>query len=241
MSKSNQNIKKKRIWELDVIRGIAIIGVVFVHTVYDLNYIFGVKFDLGPVFDFIQHYGSLIFIVLSGICITLGKHHLKRGLIVFGGGVIISAVTYGMVFIDMLSPYAAINFGILTLLGFSMIAYIPFSKLNKYLVLLFGVVFVVLGIIFESITVENPYLFPLGLTTSTYTSGDYFPIFPNFGYFLIGSFLGNTVYKKKTSLMPKVNDQNIIIKIFSFLGRQSLWIYLAHQPIVYLVLSLILG
>ena len=45
---------KKRIWELDVIRGLAIIGVVFVHVVYDLNYIFGVRFDLGPVFDFIQ-------------------------------------------------------------------------------------------------------------------------------------------------------------------------------------------
>lgn len=236
---STNKTKKKRIWELDVIRGIAILGVVFVHVVYDLNYIFGVKFDLGPVFDFIQHYGSLIFIVLSGICVTLGRHHFKRGLIVFGGGVIISAVTYTMVFLKMLSPSAAINFGILSLLGFSMIAYIPFSKMNKYFLLLFGAVAVVLGIVFDNMTVENPYLFPLGLTTASYAAGDYFPIFPNFGYFLIGAFIGKTAYKNKTSLFPKVNNRNIIIRVFSFLGRQSLWIYLAHQPLAYLILSLI--
>ncbi len=240
MNTTNE-IKKKRIWELDVIRGIAILGVVFVHVVYDLNYIFGVKFDLGPVFDFIQHYGSLIFIVLSGVCVTLGRHHFKRGLIVLGGGLIISVVTYAMVFLDMLSPSAAINFGILSLLGFSMIAYIPFGRMNKYFLLLFGAVFVVLGIIFDNVTVENPYLFPLGLTTSSYAAGDYFPIFPNFGYFLIGAFIGKTAYKNKISLFPKVNDRNIIIRIFSFLGRQSLWIYLAHQPLAYLILSLIFG
>ena len=231
--------KKKRIWELDVIRGIAIIGVVFIHVVYDLNYVFGVHVDFGPVFDFVQVYGSLIFIILSGICITLGRHHIKRGLIVFGGGVAVSLVTVVMAELKLIHSNSVIHFGVLSLLGLSMILYIPFKKVNKYFVLFFGVVFVVMGLIFNSVKVENPYLFPLGLTTKYYSSGDYFPIFPNFGYFLIGSFLGRTVYKNKKTLLPFISDRNIVVRFFSFLGRQSLWIYLAHQPVAYVVLSII--
>ncbi len=233
--------KKKRIWELDVIRGIAIIVVVFIHVVYDLNYIFNVKVDLGPVFDFVQVYGSLVFIILSGICVTLGRHHFKRGLIVFGGGAVISMATIVMAKLNMIHSGAIIYFGILSLLGFSMIAFIPFARMNKYFILFFGIVFALLGIIFNSVTVENPYLFPLGLTTNRFSSGDYFPIFPNFGYFLIGSFIGMTAYKSKKTLLPFVSDKNVIVRFFSFLGRQSLWIYLAHQPLAYLVLSIIFG
>lgn len=113
--------------------------------------------------------------------------------------------------------------------------------MNKYFILFFGIVFALLGIIFNSMTVENPYLFPLGLTTNRFSSGDYFPIFPNFGYFLIGSFIGMTAYKSKKTLLPFVSDKNVAVRFFSFLGRQSLWIYLAHQPLAYLVLSIIFG
>lgn len=230
---------KKRIWELDFIRGIAIIGVVFVHVVYDLNYIFGVKFDLGSVFDAVQNYGSLIFIVLSGICVTLGHHNIKRGLIVLGGGLIISGVTYTMVYMNMLSESAKIDFGILSCLGCCMIFYSLVKDANKYIVALIGIVFIALGLWVSNVYLSYDWLLALGLRSSKYSAGDYFPLLPNLGYFLVGSFIGKTAYKNKKSLLPKVNDKNPIIRFFGFLGRQSLWIYLAHQPLAYGVLYLI--
>lgn len=238
MSK-NEVAKKKRIWELDFIRGVAILGVVFVHVVYDLNYIFGVDFDLGSVFDAVQNYGSLIFILLSGICVTLGRHNIKRGLIVLGGGIIITLSTYIMVYMNMISKYAKIDFGVLSCLGVCMIFYSLVKDANKYLVGAIGVVFIALGFWVANVYLDYNWLLILGLRSREYYAGDYFPLLPNLGYFLVGSLIGKMAYKEKKTLMPRVNDRNPIIRFFSFLGRQSLWIYLAHQPLAYGVLYLI--
>lgn len=236
---NNELKNKKRIWELDFIRGVAIIGVVFVHVVYDLNSIFGIKFDLGAVFDAVQEYGSLIFIVLSGICVTLGRHNIKRGLVVMGGGLIITAVTYFMIHMDMISQYAKIDFGILSCLGACMLFYSLVKNANKYVILAIGVLFTCLGFLVSRVFFDHDWLLFLGLRSRSYYAGDYFPLLPNLGYFLVGAFVGKTVYKNKKTLMPRVNDQNPVIRFFGFLGRQSLWIYLAHQPLAYGVLYLI--
>ena len=154
-------------------------------------------------------------------------------------GGVISGVTYLMVHLDMLSKYAKIDFGILSCLGLCMILYSLFKDANKWLIFGAGIVFVALGFYVDSIRLEMPYFIFLGLRPAGYSAGDYFPMLPNFGYFLVGVFLGKTVYKNKKTLMPRVNDNSIIIRCFSFLGRQSLWIYLAHQPVAYGVLYLI--
>ena len=46
---------KKRIWELDVFRGICILGVIAVHFVYDMVELYGlVKWEYPPLFSFIK-------------------------------------------------------------------------------------------------------------------------------------------------------------------------------------------
>ena len=50
--------------------------------------------------------------------------------------------------------------------------------------------------------------------------------------FLLGTVLGRTVYRKKETLLPMVSEKNVLVRFFSFCGRQSLLIYLAHQPIL---------
>ena len=109
----------------------------------------------------------------------------------------------------------------------------------KFLVPSIGGAMVVVGMHFRELTVENPWLFPLGLTTENFASSDYFPLLPNLGFFLLGAALGRTVYGKKQTLLPMVNSQNIFLRFLQWCGRQSLWIYLLHQPVLSGICTLI--
>jgi uncharacterized membrane protein len=81
-------------------------------------------------------------------------------------------------------------------------------------------------------TMDSLWLIPLGFVPPRFATSDYFPLLPNLGFFLLGTVLGRTVYRKKETLLPMVSEKNVLVRFFSFCGRQSLLIYLAHQPIL---------
>ena len=101
-----------------------------------------------------------------------------------------------------------------------------------------GAVIIAAGFWTNGIRVECTWLFPLGLKYRGFTSSDYFPLLPHLGFFLLGSVLGRTLYKKKESLLPGVSPKNILVRSLSFCGRHSLWIYLLHQPVLYGICSI---
>ena len=84
---------KMRIWELDALRGFCILCVIVVHFLFDLSFFGGFSLSLPGWYVFIQQYGGAIFVLLSGCCATLGSRSVRRGLIVFGAGMLITAVT----------------------------------------------------------------------------------------------------------------------------------------------------
>ena len=227
-------MSRERVWELDFFRGICIVGVVIVHIVFDLQYFMNMKLDTPLLFDIIQKYGSLLFILISGICVTLGHRSIKRGLIVFACGMLITVVTY---FVTR-SDTDMVWFGILHLLGICMLMYPLLKNIPNSVLILIALITIVLGYWFQTFSIPVKWLFPLGLVSPTFGSGDYFPVFPNLGYFIIGILLGRTVYREKKSILPKVRASNPVIRAFSFLGRHSLWIYLGHQPLVYGIIML---
>ena len=217
----------KRIWELDAFRGVCIICMVVIHAIFDIREFFGISFDMPVWFDYIQKYGGILFIVISGICVTLGHHNILRGTVVAFCASVITLVTMLTVGKDLW-----ILFGILHLLAFCMITYSLYRKLPWGLILVIGIAVIAVGFWFKTFYVRPGFLFPLGLRSSTFTAGDYFPIFPNLGYFMIGVVLGKTVYKNKETLFKKANDRNAIIRFLSFCGRHSLLIYMIHQPVI---------
>ena len=66
---------------------------------------------------------------------------------------------------------------------------------------------------------------------------DYFPLIPWIGFTLIGAFLGQTIYKEKKSLLPKLDGK--WHKPVDWFGSKSLYIYVLHQPFWLLVLMAI--
>lgn len=233
---------KKRIWELDVLRGVCILGMVVVHLIYDLQTFFSLPF-LGDsqLFDLIKQWGGVLFLLISGICVTLGSHPVRRGLIVFACGLICSAVTAGMYFLNMADKSIIIYFGVLHCLGVCMLLWPLFKRLPVWALGLLGLGLTVLGLwISGNVVVDFPWLIPLGLVPGDFASSDYFPLLSNLGFFLVGAFLGKTLYRKKETLLPRVNPANPVLAFFTRLGKWSLPVYLLHQPIITGLLYLIL-
>ena len=230
---------KKRIWELDVLRGICILGVVAVHFIYDLVELYQlVHWEYPPLFSFIKQWGGVLFLLISGICVTLGNHSVRRGIVVFFCGLIISGVTYGMYHYGFAGKSIMIYFGVLHCLGTCMLLWPMYKNTPWWGLLLQGLILVALGlycsdlIMNRQLIIDSQWLIPLGLFPTNFASSDYFPLLPNLGFFLIGSAIGKTVYKKKESLLPMVRPENCIVRFFSFFGKHSLWIYLLHQPLL---------
>ena len=94
---------------LDELRGLDLISMMLYHGMWDAVYLFGV---VVPWYSAGQ--GRLwqqsicwVFILLSGFCLPLGHHPLKRGAAVFGAGVLVTAVTL------LFMPENVVWFGVL--------------------------------------------------------------------------------------------------------------------------------
>lgn len=216
-----------RIWELDLFRGIALILMVYFHVIYDLKefYYYPVSYSDGINF-YIGKISAILFILISGISSSLSKNNTKRSLKVLGAAMLITIITH------LYDLDYGVKFGILHFLGVSMLLAPAFIKLNKYVLIALGAIIIVCGDFVSNINTSVNYLFLVGITNSSFTSSDYYPLVPWFGVFLIGLSLGKTLYSGRRSLLAfDMNDNMIILA-----GRNTLPIYLLHQPMIMIVL-----
>lgn len=222
---------RQRIWELDAFRGLCVLGMIAVHFIFDLTRLYRIiEWEVTPLFSFIQNWGGVLFLLLSGACATLGSRSLRRGLFVFGCGLLCTAVTAGMAALGLAGRSLIIRFGVLHCLGLCMILWALLKKLPTWLLALLGVLFVAAGLMIRDVIVDTTWLYPLGLTSAGFFSADYFPLLPNLGFFLLGSVLGRTLYRNRQSLLPGVDPKLPVLRFLGFCGRHSLLIYLLHQP-----------
>ena len=228
--------KQQRIWELDALRGFCILCVIVLHFLYDLQAVFGWQLMENPVIYTVMQYGGILFVLLSGLCATLGRRSFRRGVFVFGCGMVITLVTVVMVKLGMMDESVVIWFGVLHLLGICMMVWPLFRRLPVWALLLLGLAMTAAGYWFETILVESRRLFPLGLRYPGFATSDYFPLFPNLGWFLLGAVIGRTAYGEKKSLLP---DFPVKFAFLRWCGTHSLWIYLLHQPVLYGLLMLL--
>ena len=234
-------MKHNRIWELDALRGLCILGMVALHFLFDLTGLYGIiSWEIPGWLLFIMDWGGVIFFLISGICATLGSRCIRRGLIVLGCGLVVSAVTAGMYLLGMAYSAIIIWFGVLHCLGVCMLLWYFFRRLPTPALGVLAVVFIALGLWFRTVTVESRWLFWLGLLYEGFTTSDYFPLLPYLGFFLAGSVLGRTLYRQKKTLLPAVNPRAPLPRFLQWVGRWSLPIYMLHQPVLTGIIYLIL-
>jgi len=228
---------KKRIWELDALRGLFIIVIVIFHLFYDLVYLFDLVDLTHPVskalYQLGNDWGGTPFLVISGICVSFGRSPVRRGLQVIGCGMLITLVTVGMYLFGFTGKSIIIYFGVLHCLGVCMLLWTLFKKLPTPALLILGIVMSAIGLYLKNnVYVDFPWLIPFGIPSRSFASSDYFPLLPNLGYFLIGAFLSRVLYPSRQTLFPRVNADTPILKGLQFIGSHSLIIYLLHQPLL---------
>ena len=239
-----QSKNSKRFIEIDLLRGFAIILMVFGHILWDLDY-----FNIVPinniVYSTLQKIVPTLFFLLVGISIAIvySKYYSKkekidvvnkkliiRGLKIFNLGVILTI--FSLIFL----PTRPIIFGVLHCIGFSIVLSVLFLR-YRIANLFIGLSFIILGLFISNIAISNPSIFHLiiGLRQPNiwmYTV-DYFPLLPWFGVTLVGVGLGNIMYDgdKRCFKFPDLTKYRPA-KICSWIGRHSLEIYLIHQPVL---------
>ena len=227
----------KRIWELDALRGLALLGMMGIHFVYDLVDLFGVWNWQQPAWYlfFKNNYGAVFFLI-SGISVTLGRCPVKRGAQVFLCGFLCTGVTLGMYLLGFAGKGIIIYMGVLQCLGLCMMLWPLFRRCPDRALVALGLAMTIAGWYLRTQAFPFWLLTPLGFAPYGFTSSDYFPLLPNFGYFLLGAVVGKRAYAGRKSLFPRETPP---LGLFRWLGRHSLMIYLLHQPVLAVIVAAI--
>lgn len=254
MAGKRRRSSKERYHLLDVIRGITLISMICYHGSWDLVYIFGVGGGFARWYQsqsafYWQQSICWTFILLSGFCIPLSVHRIRRGVIVSLAGALVTAVT--LVFM----PEDRVIFGVLTFIGSAMLLC---GLLYRWLSRIPGIIGFILNAylfyLFRNVNSGFLTLYPgrrilvwhrlyqgwlptyLGFMDPGFYSTDYFSLLPWIFLFLAGMYL-HLAISKEGGFRWRIMYCNI--PPLSFLGQHSLLIYLLHQPALYLVFSLL--
>ncbi|MEE3332859.1 MAG: heparan-alpha-glucosaminide N-acetyltransferase [Ruminococcus sp.] len=243
-------MEKKRISIIDEARGLCIIFVVIYHLFYSLAMIFNVEsiYESFRIMRIFQPILPTVFIFISGISFQLSRSNIKRGFMLL----IISAMMTAVLLIFM--PSQVIWFGILHFLAISHIICGLLKKPIDKIPAIAGLIVCVI-LFFLTCNIQRGYLgfeglwavdlpstlyqtyftVPLGFCPPGFYSADFFPILPWIFLFIAGTIVGRYVQNLPDSLIKPH------IKPLAFIGRHTLIIYLAHQPIIVGIGYLIMG
>ena len=204
---------------LDELRGLDLVSMMLYHACWDLVFLFDVnmRWYAGTPGRLWQQSICWVFILLSGFCVQLGHHTLRRGAQVFGAGALVTAVTL------LFMPEDRVIFGVLTLLGSAMLLTDLLEKPLRRIPPAAG--FAISAVLFAlTRNVSAGYLgfgslrlwLPQALYANCVTA-----------YFLYGIVGRQRMEPLRRSVCPALG----------WMGRHSLLLYLLHQPVIYGVLS----
>jgi len=225
--------ENSRVWEIDFLRGIALLLMIYFHLIFDLKEIYNFNVDYTTGFNaFTGRAAGTLFVLLAGVSCTFSRNNLKRGLKILALAILITLVTY------FYNPDMIILFGVLHFLGISILLYSFLRKLDVISLAILGTVIFILGNPVKNITLDYDYLFIFGLTSDKFVSADYYPLIPWLGIFIYGIVIGKLLYKEKKSIFSFNVKFNVERNIISWLGRHTLPIYMLHQPLLILLIGL---
>jgi uncharacterized membrane protein len=242
-------LQQERFWEIDFLRGVAVLMMVTYHVLFDLAYFGHYPIDVtGGFWLYFARATAVLFLLLVGISLTLSHsaarrrnpgarrlylRYLARGARLFGWGMVVTLVTYLFV------GEGFVVFGILHLIGVAVVLAYPLLRLGVWN-LLCGAALIVAGCHLQKVAAPFAWLVWLGLAPPDFYSLDYFPVLPWFGVVVLGLFLGHLLYPHRVPRVVPVDVSGFFpVALIRGLGKHSLTAYLAHQPLILLALQVL--
>ena len=233
--------KHQRLWEVDAARGVAILMMIAYHLTYDLDTFGG--YDIESTSGFWAWFADATasaFLFLVGVSLSISYSrataggtgrglfwkYLRRGLRILAYGMALTIISLAL-------GMGIIAFGILHVIGVSVILAYPLLK-YRLPNLFLGVSIIAIGayMMARDVSSESPWLLPLGVVPENLFMPDYRPLLPWFGVVLLGLFAGNVVYGDGKRPARLAQRTPAVARPLVPLGRNSLFIYLVHQPIL---------
>jgi uncharacterized membrane protein len=231
---------------VDAARGVAIAMMVVYHLTYDLEYFGG--YDIESTSGFWARFADATagaFLLLVGVSLVISYSRASAGApdrSLFGKYMLrgIRILAYGMALtvVFLVFGMGVVAFGILHLIGVSIILAYPLLK-YRYANLFLGLSIIAVGVYIrlEGFSSESPWLLPFGVVPENLVMPDYRPLLPWFGVVLLGVFAGNVLYRNGNRPALFAGKAPSAARPLLPLGRNSLFIYLIHQPILILLLA----
>jgi uncharacterized membrane protein len=229
---------------VDAARGVAIIMMIVYHTTYDLDTLGG--YDIQSTTGYwalLADVTAGLFLFLVGVSLAISRartsltgwrlfgKYLARGSRILAYGVVLTLVFLAL-------GMGVVAFGILHLIGVSIILAYPFLRL-RFANLVLGTLIFVAGqyILAQGLDSQSYWLLPFGIVVEGVMMPDYRPLLPWFGVVLIGLFFGNVVYGDGRRPAFLEDKAPMLARPLLPAGRNSLFIYLIHQPIIIALLA----
>lgn len=234
-----------RLWQLDALRGLALLNMLAYHAMYDWVYVFGhasAWYDIwSPGCHLWQQYICWSFILISGASFALARRPLKNGLVTAGCALVLTAATV------LFMPSEQIWFGVLHLNACAVLLTCLLQPLllrappaaglavcaGLYLLanqLPYGWLgFEQLRLAALPAALYRANWFWLGLPDwGRFSSADYFPLVPWVFLFWCGWFGWRLAGRRL-----RAGRAPAALRPLCAVGRRTLLVYMLHQPVIY--------
>lgn len=228
--------KSARLWEIDALRGAAVLAMFAFHFAWDWAYFAGSS--LGPNSVYFSGAIALTFTTLLGVSIALDRERVRaaggsllrrtlyRGALLGGSAALVTLVTW------LAMPDAFVYFGILHMLALSTLLVGLTAPLGAVANAAIGLGILALG--WSGLLAGPAPTIALSFVGwwAPRTSIDWYPLVPWAGFAFLGLAAGRVLYPggRRRWALPDWSRPTAPLR---FLGRHALPIYLIHQLILF--------
>lgn len=224
---------------IDMLRGLAIVAMIFYHFTWDLGFLGFIKLNIAQT-----EWGLMIaraiaasFLTLVGVSLALSHARgfdfggfWRRLVLVAGAAALVTLGTW------FAFPDAFIFMGILHCIALTSVIAVVFLRAPLWLVLAASAFAFSLPFLIHTLR-PWPFGWILGLAAMPPRTNDYVPLFPWLGFVLTGLVIGRIFTPTIRGVFSPAPLLHPIGQVLAKAGRHSLAIYLVHQPILIGVLT----
>ena len=216
---------------IDALRGLAIVAMIAYHFAFDLRF-FGVTradFENDPFW--LAARGAIVasFLLLAGVSAVLAdRAGVDRRRFLRRIGVIALCALAASVASYVIFPRTFIYFGILHCIAVSLLIVRPLVR-HPVACAGLGAAIIVAGLAFSHPAFDTRWTSWIGFVTAKPATQDYVPLFPWLGVALLGVAAGHLLVRAGFRALAPLRRSPAVLRA---MGRHSLAIYMAHQPIL---------